>query len=94
MKPTLALLVVLCGCGVPSLEPSHARAGVTEQPATNAPVDCHALCLAIRPQLIRDFAVRAEDIDCEQRMWWAASDCEACREVVRINYAVELTSCR
>lgn len=90
MRPLFLLL--LCACGpTPFLQPVQSDALVQ---GPNAPVDCVALCQRVKTQLVRDFGVPADQLDCSAATYVAARDCASCQNVFRMGYGVELTDCR
>lgn len=90
MRPLLLLFVSACGA-TPYLEPVQTDSQLVQGPAT--PVDCAALCVRVKPQLVRDFGFTDAQIDCGTATFHAASDCTACRALFRQQFAVELTTC-
>ena len=89
MRPLLFLFLSACGT-TPYLEPSTG-APLVQGPAT--PVDCAGLCVRVKTQLVRDFGWLDTEIDCSAARFHTATDCNACRDVFRQQFAVELTSC-
>jgi hypothetical protein len=47
----------------------------------------------VKTQLVRDFGWLDTQIDCSAARFHTATDCNACRDVFRQQFAVELTSC-
>jgi hypothetical protein len=70
-----ALLLTACGRTDTLILTTSSDAG--------APFDCRATCERLRPQLIRDFAIRPEGIDCSR--FPTGVDCPTCsREFERL----------
>lgn len=90
MRPLFFLLLSACGA-TPYLEPTQSGSQLVQGPAT--PVDCAALCVRVKPQLVRDFGFTDAQADCSAAHFHTASDCTACREVFRQQFALELTAC-
>jgi hypothetical protein len=84
---------LLCACGAtPYLEPSRADSPLVQGPA--APVDCPALCVRVKPQLVRDFGITDAEVDCSAPDYAAARNCAACDEVFQRRFGTKLTHCQ
>jgi hypothetical protein len=82
-----ALLLGACGEPFAPLEGEwwcrHGFCGVSE---------CQRVCQRIRPQLIRDFGVLEDGVDCKDPQWRLASTCEECQLVLARDYGALLTN--
>jgi hypothetical protein len=93
----MTLVVGLLGCGGPEfIEPRPGR-GVLHSAAKTLPGPwsyCVTTCTNVREQLIRDFAILPEQIDCLHQDFQQATDCQSCGRVLERWYGVLPTTCR
>ena len=89
----LLLLATLTGCGLAELTPDGtSTATLVARTDTRTPTDCIAMCERARPQLIRDFGIRPEAIDCP-RQFAGANTCAECARRLEANFGVLPAGC-
>ncbi|MBL8912911.1 MAG: hypothetical protein JNM17_19615 [Archangium sp.] len=88
----LMVVLMACACGPGGthfIEP----AGVSQRavmPGSDA-VACAAICEQVKPQLIRDFAVLPQSINCAD--FNVATTCRGCDALFQSKFGVQLTQC-